>query len=304
MLQAASCTAELARLRASMSLQLQGVRGHFELLRQHSDTALAEVSRPRPRAGRGSSRPPGALDFYDRSTWYLHVRYARRHDAPTLESLVAVYQDDADRRAWRVASPLSREDLVQVAREALVIALHRFEPQRRKPFLPFARLTVDGSLRRYLRDQGYAVRPTRRIYELTPLLRSTTEWLTQEFGRPPSSAELADALNVDVAEVDEAIASSQNRTPISLDRPVGEEGLTLAELSGHPDASLAGVLDRYAVEQLTEGLSEGDRSLLDEYFFQGRTQQQIAEAHGVSQMHVSRSLARVLRRLRARVTAG
>src|SRR5205823_134094 len=118
----------------------------------------------------------------------------------------------------------SSEDLIQVAREALVVALHRFDPLRRKPFPPFARLTVEGTLRRYLRDQGYAIRPTRRIYELTPRLRHTSDWLTQELGRPPTAAELADALDVTTEEVLEALASTQTRSPLSLDRPAGEDG--------------------------------------------------------------------------------
>jgi RNA polymerase sigma-B factor len=275
----------------------------MQTMLERSDAAIAEVSRPRPG---GSSRfhfPTRRPDFCDRATWYLHVRYARRNDPAALASLVTRYQDGVDRQARRIGSRGSSDDLVQVAREALVVALHRFDPLRRKPFPPFARLTVDGTLRRYLRDQGYAIRPTRRIYELTPRLRQTSEWLTQELGRPPTAAELADALSVDVNEVLEAMASMQTRSPLSLDRPISEEGYTLSDLSGHPDPNLSRALDRQALRQLMKGLPENDRNLLDAYFLRGHTQQEIAESRGVSQMHVSRSLARILRRLRARAAA-
>ena len=292
----------LAQLRATVASRLHTTRREFQTLLDHSDRAIAEVSLPRPRGSRFSI-PRRQTDVSDRTTWYYHVRYARRHDADALASLVAHYQDEVDRQARRIGSRSSNDDLIQVAREALVVALHRFDPLRRKPFPPFARLTVDGTLRRYLRDQGYAIRPTRRIYELTPRVRHTAEWLTQELGRVPTATEIADALDVEPDQVLEVIASTQTRSPLSLDRPLGEDGQTLADVAGQGDVNLSRALDRQALRQLMNGLPEEDRALLNEYFIEGRTQQEIADARDVSQMHVSRSLARILRRLRARVNA-
>jgi len=207
-----------------------------------------------------------------------------------------------DRQARRIGARSSTEDLIQVAREALVVALHRFDPHRRKPFPPFARLTVDGTLRRYLRDQSYAIRPTRRIYELTPRLLETGDWLAQELGRTPTVRELADVLDVETNEVLEAMASAQTRSPLSLDRPVGEDGRTLADGAGQFDPNLSQALDKETVNQLMSDLPAHDRQLIDQYFLQGHSQQEIADSLGVSQMHVSRMLSRILRRLRARVT--
>jgi RNA polymerase sigma-B factor len=288
----------LNTLRDSLATNRRAVRASFNLLHDHADRAIAEVSRPRQRP-RSRNVVRRRVDFCDRGIWYLHVRYARRHEPTVLNELVAHYQNDVDRQARRIGAQSSTEDLLQVAREALVMALHRFDPMRRKPFPPFARLTVDGTLRRYLRDQGYAIRPTRRIYELTPRLRQTSDWLTQEFGRPPTAGELADALGISTSEVLEAMASMQTRAPLSLDRPTGDDGQTISELTGSADPNLSRVLDRQAVRQLMKSVSADDRKLLDEYFLQSRTQQEIADARGVSQMHVSRALARILRRLRA-----
>jgi RNA polymerase sigma-B factor len=301
--QAIASSEQLSQLRASVTTQLHEARGQLKTLLDSSDHAVAEVSRPRPR---GSTRfgTRRRTDFCDRTTWYFHVRYARRHDEVALASLVAHYQEDVDRQARRIGTRSSNEDLIQVAREALVVALHRFDPFRRKPFPPFARLTVDGTLRRYLRDQGYAIRPTRRIYELTPRIRQTSEWLSQEFGRAPTANEIADALAIDVEQVLEVVASTQTRSPLSLDRPIGEDGQTLADVAGQADANLSRAIDRQALRQLMSGLSDPDCKLLDEYFMQGHTQQEIADERGVSQMHVSRSLARIIRRLRARAAVG
>jgi RNA polymerase sigma-B factor len=303
--QAQSSSTRLAELRALGSSLRLNAREQLMMLEMRSDTAVAETSRPRPR-----SRPSPLqsfrtrVDYCDRPTWFLHVRFARRHDAEALASLVALYQDDVDRLAVRIGSPGSREDLIQVAREALVVALNRFDPLRRKPFPPYARLTVDGTLRRFLRDQAYTIRPTRRIYELTPRLQAMSDLLTQELGRAPTVPELADALGVGMNDVREAMSARRVRSPESLDRPIGEDGSTLADMSGDTDRNLARVLDREALRQVVKDLPDDDRLILEEYFLQGRTQQEMANARGVSQMHVSRSLARILRRLRARAAAG
>jgi RNA polymerase sigma-B factor len=294
----------LAELRGNTSTMLRRARADLKLLADHSDRAIAEISRPRPKSRSGSLQFRRRVDFCDRSTWYLHVRFARRQDAAALASLVAVYQEDADRQALRIGSPSSRDDLIQVAREALILALRRFDPQRRKPFPPYARLTIDGTLRRFLRDQAYAIRPTRRIYELTPRVQAMSDLLTQELGRTPTASELADALGIETFDVLEVIESKQIRSPESLDRPIGEEGYTLAETSGRVDPNLTRAVDRQALRQVMKDLDDDDRAILDEYFVQGRTQQQMADDRGISQMHVSRSLARILRRLRARAGTG
>jgi len=300
--QAAASSERLAQLRDSVATSLRSAKSQLATMLDRYDRAIAEVSMPRPQGSQfiASRR---RTDVCDRTTWYFHVRYARRHDQAALESLVSHYQDEVDRQARRIGTRSSNDDLIQVAREALVVALHRFDPLRRKPFTPFARLTVDGTLRRYLRDQGYAIRPSRRIYELTPRVRHTAEWLAQELGRAPTANEIADVLAVDTDQVLEVIASAQVRSPLSLDRPLGEDGQTLADVAGQGDANLSRTVDRQALRQLMHGLPDDDRSLLNEYFIAGHTQQEIADARGVSQMHVSRSLARILRRLRARASA-
>src|SRR5262249_1662483 len=157
-----------------------------------------------------------------------------------------------------------REDLVQVAREALVVALNRFDPLRRKPFPPYARLTIDGTLRRFLRDQAYMIRPTRRIYELTPRLQAMTEILTQELGRAPTVPEIADAMSVDCADVREAMRARRMESPDSLDRSIDDNGSTLADLAGGVDPNIALVVDRHALRQLVKDMSDDDRQILDE----------------------------------------
>ena len=77
--------------------------------------------------------------------WALHVRYARDRDDGALQTLVDRYRPHAEaqaRRLYRRGEPI--DDLTQVAYEALMLALRRFDPERGKPFLAFAKPTIVG----------------------------------------------------------------------------------------------------------------------------------------------------------------
>jgi len=120
----------------------------------------------------------------DLPLWTVHVRYARRRDKRSLDQLVERYRAHAEsqaRRHYRRGEPI--DDLTQVAFEALLLALRRFDPERRKPFLAFAKPTIVGSLRRHFRDAGWAIRVPRRVHELATPVRDAHELLTHDLGR-------------------------------------------------------------------------------------------------------------------------
>lgn len=187
-----------------------------------------------------------------------------------------------------------------MALEALLLALDRFDPDRRMPFFGFANPTIVGSLKRYYRDAGWSVRLPRRVHELTRPVREAADLLHQDLGRAPTPAEIADLLEVPEERVIEALDATSVRATASLDAPVTTEASSAIQRGlAQSDPMLRTVENRTALLQLVTMLEDDDRVLLDRYFGQGMSQQQIAELMGVSQMQVSRSLARVLRRLRS-----
>jgi RNA polymerase sigma-B factor len=234
------------------------------------------------------------------STWLLHVRIANG-DACARADLVARYESHARalaRRFYRHREPL--EDLVQVALEALLLALDRFDPGRRMPFLGFANPTIVGSLKRYYRDAGWSVRVPRRVHELTRPVREAADALHQDLGRPARPVEIAELVGVPEERVIEALDATSARSLASLDAPPTAEASSAVQRGlATNDPLLRSVENRTALLQVIDLLEEDDRVLLDRYFGQNLSQQQIAELMGVSQMQVSRSLARVLRRLRS-----
>jgi RNA polymerase sigma-B factor len=235
----------------------------------------------------------------ERELWALHVRYARREDADALQALVEQYRGHAEaqaRRHYRRGEPV--DDLTQVAYEALLLALKRFDPDRRTPFLAFAKPTIVGSLRRHFRDAGWAIRVPRRVHELSTPVRDAQELLTHDLGRPPSSGEIADFIGVDEREVLEAFTAEDARITTSLDAPDPASGLQAEQVIGQPDRGFLGIENRTALRQSLELMSEADRDLLRQYFLEERTQSQIAEVLQCSQMQVSRLLRKAIRRLR------
>jgi RNA polymerase sigma-B factor len=194
----------------------------------------------------------------------------------------------------------SLEDLEQVATLALLKAIDRLDPARDVKFSTFATITVIGELKRHLRDKGWAVRVPRPIQELAVRVNRLIPDLTQELGRSPTVKEISKAAGSGEEEVLEALDASRAYTADSLDAPTGDDD------DFSPMDTLAESDDRFerleswqTVAPLIQRLPERERTILYLRFFEEKTQSEIAGELGISQMHVSRLLAKTLSFLRA-----
>jgi RNA polymerase sigma-B factor len=195
------------------------------------------------------------------------------------------------------------EDLMQAAYVGLVKAVRGFDASYDRDFLSYAVPTVTGELKRYFRDFGWTVRPPRRVQEMQAQISRATSELSQSLRRSPKPSEVAEFLGVEVESVIEALAADGCFTPSSLDVPVGESGNTsLGELLGGDDADMARAEARILLAPAVRQLAARDRRILELRFFHGWTQEQIARDIGVTQMQVSRLLARILSDLRAEIS--
>jgi RNA polymerase sigma-B factor len=190
------------------------------------------------------------------------------------------------------------DDLVQVATIGLVKAVDRFDPEREVEFSTYATPTIVGELKRHFRDKGWAVRVPRRLQELNLRLDSVIGRLSQELQRSPTVAEIAEAAEATEDEVLEGLDAAHAYTLISLDAQLSQEGLSYHEQIGDEDEALEGLEDRVSVGPLLRKLPPRERRMLYLRFFKGLTQSEIADQLGISQMHVSRLLAKTLAQLR------
>jgi RNA polymerase sigma-B factor len=192
------------------------------------------------------------------------------------------------------------EDLEQVAYLSLVAAARRFDPAAGFDFLAFARPTIRGEIKRHFRDRGWTVRPPRRIQDTQRVVTAAVSELSQSLGRSPTTTEIADHLEVREDDVVESLAAHDCFSPTSLDRPVTTDGeetpllnLVLTVEDGTDTADT-----RMLLRQAIKRLSGRDQRVLGLRFSQDLTQSEIADDIGLSQMQVSRILARILGQLR------
>jgi len=219
---------------------------------------------------------------------------ARRLQADVTTRLLPL----ADRLARRYrASDQSSDDLLQVARLGLVKAVSRYDPGRGS-FTAYAVTVIDGELKRYFRDHTWSVRVPRRVQEHALETRKAETALAGELRRSPTDAEIAAHCRLSVPDVAEARLSSGGYRSLSLNATVGENGRELGDEFGAPDPGIDLVGDRLTVADLVRRLPERERRLLTLRFANELTQTEIAREFGLSQMHVSRLLSRVLTWLR------
>ncbi len=202
---------------------------------------------------------------------------------------------------WYAGRGQSTDDLVQVAYLGLVRAAERFDPSYGKEFHSFAIPTIVGELRRHFRDHAWAVRVPRTLQETALQVQRTSEELQQTLGHEVTSAELAAVLGLVEEEVRLAQrANGEARSSHSLDYPIGDSDC-VADLVGEPDPELEFAELRNDVRGLLQRLPEREQQILLLRFYGERTQSEIAERLGMSQVHVSRVLARTLAAMRDHV---
>lgn len=245
---------------------------------------------------------------------------ARRAETARLVGLMAqaatpaartVVEDELITVTMPVASDVARRyhdrgipsvDIDQVAFLGLIKAARGFDPDKGSDFLSFAVPTIRGEIRRHFRDQGWAVRPPRRVQELQPRLTEAEAVLCQRLGRSPRPSEMAEYLDAPLEDVLESLSANGCFSPTSLDAPTGGEAdVSPIDLLGGVDPDFAGAEARAALRPLLKGLSDRERMILEMRFCRGLTQREIGEAVGVTQMQISRVLAQVLGRLRERL---
>src|SRR5579862_8154798 len=238
-----------------------------------------------------------------RMTGELSWLWAHREDEHARAELVTRFMPLARslaRRYERSSEPL--DDLVQVASMGLVKAIDGYDPDRGNAFVSYAVPTILGELRRYFRDCCWDVHVPRGAQELALKVEQAQNRLTGSQGRPPTVAELAQYLELEVEQVLDAMAVGQAYVSASLDAPrttgdaadAGTYGDTVGAIDERYELVEAGV----AIQGALAHLPERERVVLRLRFQRDMTQSEIAAAIGVSQMHVSRLLRHALEQVR------
>jgi RNA polymerase sigma-B factor len=190
------------------------------------------------------------------------------------------------------------DDLLQIGTIGLLQSIDRFEQERGLEFSTFATPNIVGEIKRHFRDRGPMVRVPRRLQELQSEISVGISELSQRLGRAPTVAELAGHLKLSQEQVIEATESARAYSAVPIDVPSATTGRTIAEGLVESDTALEHVELRHALRPVLAGLNERERQALLLRFVENKTQSEIAQVLGISQVHVSRLLAKTLADLR------
>jgi len=194
-------------------------------------------------------------------------------------------------------SPEPTEDLMQVGYVGLLKAINNYDPEVGDSLSAYAQPCVSGEIKRW------QIHVRRSAQELLLELRKATEELTQQLGRVPEEAELAERLGVSPDDMREARQADLVFSTYSLDAPMSDrdDPALLADMLGEDDPDVAHTIDMEAVNRHWEELPEREQRILVMRFYGNLTQTEIGDRLGISQMHVSRLLARALGHLKSRL---
>lgn len=230
--------------------------------------------------------------------------YVLTKDRGQRNALVERYMGLAGHIAKRYKRAGNDDDVRQAAMIGLVKAVDRFDPEFGVSFASFAGTTIEGELKRYLRDHTWVVRVPRSAKELHLLVRRTSDELAQKNGRSPSVEEIAAHAMLERDDVLRGLAATAAYDVGSLDNST-DDGFLSNDRSAAiatEDAGFGQAIDSQAVQRLLVRLPERERQIVRLSFFEDRSQAEIAEVMGISQMHVSRLLRRSLELMREGVS--
>jgi RNA polymerase sigma-B factor len=192
------------------------------------------------------------------------------------------------------------DDILQVASLALIRAIDRYDINKGYKFSSYATPTIVGEVKNYFRDKSKIIRLPRSNSELLKKIGHARHQLTQQLGRIPSAKEIGDRIGLDEERVIELMESGLSIQADSLDRVVGNGGgdKELSETIGQEESYFTRIENRDFLIKCINSFNPLEKRVIKERFFEEKTQREVAEGIGVSQMYISRMERKLLEKFR------
>jgi RNA polymerase sigma-B factor len=244
----------------------------------------------------------------DKSTEDLLQMYVQARDPKLREAIIQRHEALVRSLAHKFARPgVPVEDLVQSAWIALIGALDRFDPSHETKFSTYAVHCMVGEIKRYFRDRTWSIKVPRYLQEIAANLHRMEDELYRKLQREPSVAEMAEAFNISEEDLVQAMemyrAYQTQRLEERREMEDGNDSLALGETVGRPDLDMEAVVEHAPLQSALAGLDERKQKILRRRFFEGFSQQEVADELGLSQMHISRLERSALQQLRSTMAA-
>lgn len=190
------------------------------------------------------------------------------------------------------------EDLLQIGVIGLIKAINNYNPEFKVQFSTYAVPMIMGEIKRFLRDDG-PIKVSRSLKELAVKVQTVKERLKNILYREPTINEIANELECSPEEIVHALEA--NRIPSSIYDVIyeDEDNPILLIDKIHQDSNQMGKLvDRILLKEMLSKLDKRERAIIIMRYFQDRTQSDIANELGISQVQVSRIERKVLSKMR------
>lgn len=248
---------------------------------------------------RDKNLPPA--DLCNKEDSGLLCRYCRTKDMVVRDEIFEKYMYLAGAVAKRyVNKGIEYDDLYQVACMGLLLAIDRFDCARGVKFSTYAIPTMVGEVKRYFRDKGFIIKLPRKLYEVfrkADRIRLAHEHKT---GKMPTVDEIAGALSLTNRDVAESLRYTDIMNMRSLeDNVYNNRDTGLSQVIGVEDDSFLLVENYDFLCESMRRLESDEKMLLFLRYYKDKTQKQVAEKMGVSQMQISRLERKVLGKLKS-----
>jgi RNA polymerase sigma-B factor len=236
----------------------------------------------------------------------LFASYAETRDVETRNRLVEQYLYLVDILVKKyLGKGIDYDDLYQVGSMALVLAVERFDPSKGFTFSSFATPTIIGEIKRYFRDKGWAVKVPRRMKEIVMELSTAKDELSRKLGRSPTIPELSEVMGYSEEEILEAMESGRSYSSYSLNQAFEEEGgegggdqNKFEKYTSVKEAGYESFENAELIKNVIAQLSDKEKAVFQARILEEKTQMEVAEILGVSQMTISRLENEIKRKFR------
>jgi RNA polymerase sigma-B factor len=229
----------------------------------------------------------------------LFKKFEQTRDFQIREELIKKHLYIAEILSKKYANKgIDYEDIYQVACLGLIYAIDRYDLSKGYEFSSFATPTIIGEIKKYFRDKGWSIRVPRRIQEISKSVNNAKSMLSQELQKTPTVKDIANYLNLSEETILEALEASNVYTVGSLDSTIENENddkkINLRTLVGEEDKFYDMVENKDFIMRTMAKLSDIERKIIEDRYFNKKTQIVIAEEVGLSQMTVSRLEKKIL----------
>lgn len=193
----------------------------------------------------------------------------------------------------------SLDDLFQIGVIGLIKSIDNFDVSKNVMFSTYAVPMIRGEIKRYVRDSVSILRVSRQVKDLAYHCFKAKEELTQQLERSPTYEEISKCLNIKKEQVKEAFESFN--PVMSFSEPINntdEDSLELYDIISDPEDLEEKVITNLTLKTALNSLDEIERRIIDNRYFEGLTQMEVAQEFNISQAQVSRLEKQALKNMR------